>query len=923
MPPMSPSRPSSPSDMLLRWLDGRPPQSRCEWVIDPDRLADWHAPQVVDKTGRSWQRVLYAGDDLAFRRACRTVFADAEGAGKPVLLVVTRGSANPEPVDISHIGDVLGRAEGDPLDLSIVAFFKSIFPKVNPPQDALRNHKAEFLECVPGLHRAYGEFKHRWGEPDNWSRAQLLSMILLARHPEFRLDEVFCDDPDVLDFLVHACRLIMHPALAERDQPLVWQLMRESMLVKAADVEPWLGREPTDLAGYLVLRDFAESQQLQNPATQLTGKFSFRLDAEALEPMVMPVVRRLRRERDAWEQVNLRAGGFCRERACARVMDLLEPGPQALVKAVLDENTSPVLLRDILLRLLRGFLASPKLEDLAWVDGAASHPLLSGPGRTAVEQEGAAILECLIRLRRVEKRLLEPLPTEGSAEELLEWYCGSRAYFLELDASEAYQFAEAAADLAARELIEPYFHGAPGGLKRRVRAYLDALDGQLAGYISADPKALAMGSRSATRIIAETVAAHMPGGKGGRVWILIFDGMRFDTWSSVVRPLLTEHFETVEGRENAYFAVLPSRTSEARRSLLAGATAEGWKGPSGRTTTDERQLVARSLGLTELDLVDVRLLPEAQTSDSRRKLGARDSDAKRFNVLIYPISDDLAHLQGDTLAGINAKIKREILGDREQHLRGILEDLLMRVSPSDVVLVTSDHGFIELSSDSAVDFSAREVQTAGRKPEDAVQYRCLANMDREGLSDVVRLRWDDANRYVLAVGGAWFRREGGRSARYAHGGVSLDEMVVPGALFRRITERIALVEVEDLPQVVDIPEDQPTTIGFVVANIGNVDVDLEASVSTNLGEHLALQRRRLSAGAKERLEVEVTGRYTTDGAGAPLPDRTTRSMSIIIRHTDTAGKMAEPPNGRTVVPVSVIPKATKIETDALKGFDNL
>ena len=920
---MSRSKLSSPRDMLLEWLDGQPSQSRCELIIDPDRLVDWHEPRVVDRGGRIWQRVLYSGDDLAFRRACRNAFTEAESTGNPVLLVITKGSDNPDAIDVSYTSDILGRAEGDPFDLSIVAFFKSIFPKVNPPQDALRVYKAEFLESVPGLSKSYGQFKHRWGEPDNWSRAQLLSIILLARHPELHLDEVYCDEPDVNDFLVHVCRVIVHPTLAERDYPLVWQLMRESMRVKEADVEPWLGIEPTDLAGYLVLRDFVESQGLQNPATQLIGKFSFRLDAEALEPRAMRVVSQLRQDRDAWEQVNLRAGAFCRERGCARVLDLLEAGASALSSAVLDENTSPVLLRDILLRLLRSFLAQPKPQDIAWVAEAVSHPLLSRPNPARVEQEGARILKCLIRLHRVENRLEEAAPQMSSSEHLLDWYCESGAHLLELDASEAYQYADSSADPGVSEALESYFHAVPSGLRCRVRAYLDLLDEQLSQLIASDPEGFGAGPRSATRVMADTVVNYLPGSKEGRVWVLIFDGMRFDTWSRVVRPLLSEHFEVIEGKENAYFAVLPTRTFEARRSLLAGGTVESWKGPSCKPTTDERQLFARSLHLSDLDMPDVRLLLEAQTTEGRRKLGFRDTDAKRFNVLIYPISDDLAHMQGDTLAAINVKIRREMLGDREQHLRGILDDLLMRTSPSDVVLVTSDHGFIELPSGRACDFSAAEVKAVGKELDKAVHYRYLMNFDREGLSDVVRIRWDENTEYVLPVGSHWFRREGRRGVKYAHGGVSLDELVIPGSLLRRITEKVARVEVEDLPQVLDVPEDEATIVSMAIANVGNVDVDLEISVSTNLGEHLLTQVRTLRTGTKELFEAEMTGRYVADGSGTPMPDRTTRSLSINIRHTDSVGRMTEPPNGRIVIPVSVIPKAAKIETDALKGFDNI
>jgi hypothetical protein len=353
----------------------------------------------------------------------------------------------------------------------------------------------------------------------------------------------------------------------------------------------------------------------------------------------------------------------------------------------------------------------------------------------------------------------------------------------------------------------------------------------------------------------------MPGAEAGRVWILIFDGMRFDSWARVIKPLLSEYFELIEERERAYLAVMPSRTYEARRSLLSGATASEWKTQSGKPTTDERLLVARSLGLTRYNLKDLRLLSEAQTVESRRKLGFRDSDVRRFNVLIYPISDELAHMQKESLAGINAKIKQDMLGDKKQYLRGILDDLLTRVSPHDVLLVTSDHGFVEMIPEKAIQFSEREVQAAGRRLDEAVQYRCLVNFDRSDLQDVVRVQWDEDTKYVLPIGSAWFRRESGKSAKYAHGGVSLAELVVPGSVFRRITEKLTRVEIEDLPQVLDVPEDESVALEFVISNVGNMNVDVEVAVSTNLGEQLLSQRLRLDPGMQEKLIAEVVGRY--------------------------------------------------------------
>jgi len=84
------------------------------------------------------------------------------------------------------------------------------------------------------------------------------------------------------------------------------------------------------------------------------------------------------------------------------------------------------------------------------------------------------------------------------------------------------------------------------------------------------------------------------------VWILVFDGMRWDSWEEVVLPALMQDFEVAdEGKP--YFSLLPSFTAIARTGLLAASTPSGWRGVNGRHTSNEAILVAR---LFDLDLAE-------------------------------------------------------------------------------------------------------------------------------------------------------------------------------------------------------------------------------------------------------------------------------------------------------------------------------
>ena len=122
-------------------------------AIDADRLVCESGllgrNTIVDKKGREWQVVVFRGDDLAFRLRFR------KAAAHPATVVVlTRGEGTDEKIDVSCITDVLARNEGgDPLDLSVPAFFKRLCPKINFPPVELRRHKDALLTRLEAVRR--------------------------------------------------------------------------------------------------------------------------------------------------------------------------------------------------------------------------------------------------------------------------------------------------------------------------------------------------------------------------------------------------------------------------------------------------------------------------------------------------------------------------------------------------------------------------------------------------------------------------------------------------------------------------------------------------------------------------------------------------------------------------------------------------
>ena len=381
-------------------------------------------------------------------------------------------------------------------------------------------------------------------------------------------------------------------------------------------------------------------------------------------------------------------------------------------------------------------------------------------------------------------------------------------------------------------------------------------------FVQSDPARLANDARSIVGFLkGELDGELMPilsGDSDRRVWVLIFDGMRYDTWEDVVQPLLGEHF-TISGEPR--FCVLPSYTLYARTSLLAGETASSWAAGKAATSRDEAALFAKNIGLAAHEVKDkLRFVTDADTTKARAVLGFTDKAAKPVNVLIYPISDECHEYQGD-LASFNSKIRQEILGDRTTGIRGVLDDLLRRVKPGDLVFATSDHGFVELPPDTALVVSQAEVTSHQATFADAVFYRYAKRFKPSGMSAAVAVEAGSEAHY-LCVGRQWLKREGvGTSVRYSHGGLSLSEVVIPAFRLERVTERFAAIELTGIPEVIAVDEDQDVDLAFSVRNKGNVDMSYELVIRTNLGDELLAHSATLAPAASQPLKCGIHGTY--------------------------------------------------------------
>ena len=370
--------------------------------------------------------------------------------------------------------------------------------------------------------------------------------------------------------------------------------------------------------------------------------------------------------------------------------------------------------------------------------------------------------------------------------------------------------------------------------------------------------------------------------------------------------------------------MLPSYTAFARTALLAGRLPAEWKGFKGNFSDNEPQLFAVNMGLNAQEAKSkLRFVTEADTTKTRAKLNFTDKDSTLLNVLIYPVSDDACHDFGGDLASFNNKIRADLLGSKSGGVRGILDDLLKRIGPQDTVVLSSDHGFVELLPGDAVPVSKAEAEKAGATLEATVYWRHIEGFAPTEMPEAVAVPAGSKTIWV-APSRRWFAREGAKETpRYTHGGLSLGEVVVPGVVLHRVTEKVARVELFDLPGVIAADEDSVFELPVMVRNTGNCEVDFEVRAVNNLGEELLTGRSRLAPATNAKETVPGLAKYKETNDREPDLNNTVTAVTVRLRHTDLNGEWRDALDGLITIQVKVKPKPVKLETDALKAFDDV
>lgn len=797
------SIPATPEEFFLNRLAQLPQSARLIIALDPEHYLNL-TDRFTDPNGSSWLVFPYSGDDLAFR-----VRYSASAGYEPRIVWVTRDEDNDSSkIDLSYLADIIARAEGV-IDLSLAGVLAKLERHETWLAETLKPFAPLISQNLARFISAYYDLRQQIGKDTPLSNQHFRAISLAATQDDFELREFLFEETEPSRVLRHYLRLAWTGTWEGESQTMLRDLARGSR-TDTSEINAWLQTDPNELALYVYLRSIVARYRIANPANQLRGLRLFSLDPSELEKHAK-IANDLLKDKAVAITVERIAETRLTESILAELGNILIPTKLAEMRTVLREEKAPSLVYALATRYLIGAVDSQFLskELTQW------QPRSDAFAASSLEdysRRAHNALSLINYLSFIEKTLAtEPKLTDDLGK-LVDVFIERKTFALELAHARARQNAKMVGNSNLSAKMETYFDEQ----HIRIREHLEKIDRKLAEIIKGNWREFVNHPRLSIYVLRNLVITPLSrSAKKPRVWVLIFDGMRLDTWFEVVRPALSEYFEISEQKE--YYSPLPSFTDIARVSMLAGHLPHEWKDYRGNWTSDHNILASRLFGLGSSEGRDkLRIIVNSETDYGQRRL---DQEIKPFNILFYNLSDNWIHHFTDDVQELNETILRKV---RE----GIIPDLRARIDEGDLVVVSSDHGFMELRMQDQI-----PVKYIGDEDKNPVVYRYLFNLEHEAGFKVPI----NNDFYTVAIGQQWFQRKGGRFSRYAHGGISMAEMIVPGAVLKRIAVPEVTLVLE-LPRDAQAVEREENTIIASLANLGNRAGDFALKISASTGE---------------------------------------------------------------------------------------
>jgi len=297
------------------------------------------------------------------------------------------------------------------------------------------------------------------------------------------------------------------------------------------------------------------------------------------------------------------------------------------------------------------------------------------------------------------------------------------------------------------------------------------------------------------KLILPTLKQHKP------TLLLVVDNLRFDQWK-IIQNEISNHY-TVE-KEDAYFSILPTATQYARNALFAGLTPleihkqfpQWWKfdhEEGGKNLYEEELLNSQCNRMGMERPLSYHKITQLNQGEQLIK-NLQNHCHEGLTVVVYNFVDMISH------AKTEMEMIKELAPDNKAYRsltlswykNSPLRKLLKKAAQLDFqLLLTTDHGTLNVNHPSVVVANKETSVNLRYKTGKSLTFETKQVLDCEKPSAFALPSTSFNSRYIFAKEDYYFiyKNNYNHFAKlfnntFQHGGISLEEMIVPFVVLR-------------------------------------------------------------------------------------------------------------------------------------------